>query len=620
MQKNPKLLLSLALFLIFQSSGFAVAKQNSQSQPDDTGLTKHQPLIEHVSVEYSDPIPLVYVYGRNFDNPGTSSITLGGEVITPNADGSDTYFSFSLPDPLAVGEFLMEIDTGQGIVNRGSYLITLGAQGPQGEQGIQGPKGDKGDQGIQGPQGEQGIQGLKGDQGIQGLQGDPGVQGLKGDKGDQGIQGPQGEQGIQGPKGDKGDQGMQGLQGDPGIQGLKGDKGDEGIQGPQGEQGIQGPPGPTANIDALLGVVQALEARIAALESTPGVVVSDVSVDEAAKNVEVTISLTAATNQTVTFSYSTLDGTAIAGEDYLEISGEAVLLPGQTSISFGVTILNDNLDENDENFLFEVTGVYNATPAGPGSITIQDNDTVEFSISGSTAQEGNSSPQYLVLNVTRRNRSLQPVSVDYRTLDDSAVANADYIPAQGTVTFLPEDPATKSIEIEILTDRVIEPNEQFFVELFNSVNADIDQSAAQSTGTITDDDKPSISISDIEQSEGNGGIDDPTDFTFTVALQWDDIAHQQANAGYEVNVEYFPRHRKPNPKSYYQYTTNDDDFVNFTVGSMSIIEPATSSAITLQVIGDTTREPSEYFGVTVKSGDAIVTDALAFGRILNDDP
>jgi hypothetical protein len=103
--------------------------------------------------------------------------------------------------------------------------LTLGAVGPQGDQGIQGPQGDTG---AQGPQGEQGIQG---ETGAQGLQGEQGIQG------ETGAQGPQGEQGI---PGETGAQGLQGEQGIPGETGAQGPQGDTGAQGPQGEPGPAG--------------------------------------------------------------------------------------------------------------------------------------------------------------------------------------------------------------------------------------------------------------------------------------------------------------------------------------------------------------------------------------------
>ncbi|MFN8458358.1 MAG: Calx-beta domain-containing protein [Anaerolineae bacterium] len=41
--------------------------------------------------------------------------------------------------------------------------------------------------------------------------------------------------------------------------------------------------------------------------------------------------------------YATSDGTAIAGTDYTATSGTLIFSPGQTSRTFTVPIINDNL-------------------------------------------------------------------------------------------------------------------------------------------------------------------------------------------------------------------------------------------------------------------------------------
>jgi hypothetical protein len=79
---------------------------------------------------------------------------------------------------------LLTVATGGGASQYDEYDLTIGAVGPEGEQG---PKGDTGDTGAQGPKGDKG---------------DPGEQGPKGDKGDPGEQGPKGDTGDQGPPGE----------------------------------------------------------------------------------------------------------------------------------------------------------------------------------------------------------------------------------------------------------------------------------------------------------------------------------------------------------------------------------------------------------------------------------
>ncbi len=60
----------------------------------------------------------------------------------------------------------------------------------------------------------------------------------------------------------------------------------------------------------------------------------------------------------------------------------------------------------------------------------------------------------------------QSVSVDYKTLDNTAVAGEDYLPATGTVTFAKGE-TSKTIDLTIVGDDLREADEAFVVELVN---------------------------------------------------------------------------------------------------------------------------------------------------------
>ncbi len=62
---------------------------------------------------------------------------------------------------------------------------------------------------------------------------------------------------------------------------------------------------------------------------------------------------TLSTNATV--NYRTLDGSAIAGEDYIAASGIALIEAGKTSTLIGVEIIADSIQEDDETFFLEVS-------------------------------------------------------------------------------------------------------------------------------------------------------------------------------------------------------------------------------------------------------------------------
>lgn len=99
--------------------------------------------------------------------------------------------------------------------------------------------------------------------------------------------------------------------------------------------------------------------------------------------------------------------------------------------------------------------------------------------------EGNSGTKRLDLTVTLSGSSSQQITVQYRTVNGTAVATSDYKATSGTVTFLPGE-IRKTISVSVVGDRKREPNESFTVDLSNPSGANFLDSAA--TATIANDD------------------------------------------------------------------------------------------------------------------------------------
>src|SRR5439155_952468 len=89
-------------------------------------------------------------------------------------------------------------------------------------------------------------------------------------------------------------------------------------------------------------------------DAAPALAINDVSVVEGnsgTTNAVLTVSMSAASAQTVTVNYATANGTATAGADYVSTNGTLTFLPGQTSQTITVAVLGDVLDELDETIL-----------------------------------------------------------------------------------------------------------------------------------------------------------------------------------------------------------------------------------------------------------------------------
>ena len=73
------------------------------------------------------------------------------------------------------------------------------------------------------------------------------------------------------------------------------------------------------------------------------------------------VALAGSSEQSVTVSYATRDGTAVVGEDYEATEGVLTFAPGDLARTLSVTLLDDAVYEREENFGLELSSPANAT-------------------------------------------------------------------------------------------------------------------------------------------------------------------------------------------------------------------------------------------------------------------
>ena len=90
--------------------------------------------------------------------------------------------------------------------------------------------------------------------------------------------------------------------------------------------------------------------------------------------VNVTISLSATSEKVTSVTFSTSDGTAIAGDDYTATNGSVSIAAGDNSTSIPITILTDSLDEATEQLSVTLTKPQNAQAGSRmvGTVNISD--------------------------------------------------------------------------------------------------------------------------------------------------------------------------------------------------------------------------------------------------------
>ena len=175
--------------------------------------------------------------------------------------------------PISVFPAREELVYTQAEVDRllATISLTPGPVGPQGARGDAGPTGATGARGATGPTGPTGPQGPVGRDGVAGPQGAAGPTG---------PQGPAGVAGPQGAKGDRGKSVRNGLGTPPPTVGelddLYYDRTNRRLFGPKTAEGWgtgislvgpQGEPGATVDLTPVLTRLDAIEARLAALET-----------------------------------------------------------------------------------------------------------------------------------------------------------------------------------------------------------------------------------------------------------------------------------------------------------------------------------------------------------------
>lgn len=224
--------------------------------------------------------------------------------------------------------------------------------------------------------------------------------------------------------------------------------------------------------------------------------------------------------------------------------------------------------------------------------TLSDQE-LEFSQAAYSIVESGGS---ITLPVVRVEGSDGTVSVQYGTVDGSAVANEDYVPRSGTLTFEP-GVTVRNIVIPILNDSMVEGNEAFSVVLFAPVNVGLGVYPATSVMIIDDDSNIEFETSNIAVSEETGGVEI--------------VVRRVGGLGGGATVNFKTVGGTAKPKS---------DFVA-TKGVLSFAPGEGMKTIFVPIINDNIAESDETFQVVLANakGATLGAQTVVQVTILNDD-
>jgi beta-glucanase (GH16 family) len=166
---------------------------------------------------------------------------------------------------------------------------------------------------------------------------------------------------------------------------------------------------------------------------------ADYSVGEADGTAAITVALTAASPDTITVEYATVDGTAMAGNDYVAVSGTLEFAPGDLLETFVVTITDDSEYDPDETVVLSLSN--STAPIGgnnPAVLTIVDDEAADFCSVRATMIDD------FEIEALPQGTTTQDIPIGFHiwsdpsssveiTLTDVATGTGDALPGQGAI-------------------------------------------------------------------------------------------------------------------------------------------------------------------------------------------
>jgi Ca2+-binding RTX toxin-like protein len=194
-------------------------------------------------------------------------------------------------------------------------------------------------------------------------------------------------------------------------------------------------------------------------------------------SVNLTVILSQAQSNNVTFVVNTSDGTAtLADSDYVQINNQTFnISAGQTSVTIPVFIVGDTVNEPNESFNVTISspssGISLGSPA-TAVVTIINDDSVpiiEFSSPTFQQNEGNG-PAATIFSIPVTISAAQPNPITFQasTTAITATSPQDFAAFTNKVITIPANQTSTTIDLSVVGDTVFEPDETLKITLSNA--------------------------------------------------------------------------------------------------------------------------------------------------------
>ncbi|SDE48109.1 Calx-beta domain-containing protein [Pedobacter soli] len=242
----------------------------------------------------------------------------------------------------------------------------------------------------------------------------------------------------------------------------------------------------------------------------------------------------------ITVAY-TVSGTATAGTDYTALSGSAVILAGQTSVSVPVLVKNDNIIEGTETVLATLTGATSAnfsfTASGNASLNIADDDNtpanLAVSISKTTDAAEPATNGTFSMSLPTGVTAAEDITVVY-SVSGTATAGTDYTALSGSAVILAGQTSV-SVPVLVKNDNIIEGTETVVATLTGATSANFSFTATGNASlNIADDDNTAANLA-ISISKTADAAEPASNGTFSISLPTGVTATEDITVAYTVS-------------------------------------------------------------------------------------
>ncbi|MFM2429638.1 MAG: hypothetical protein RLZZ511_851 [Cyanobacteriota bacterium] len=259
--------------------------------------------------------------------------------------------------------------------------------------------------------------------------------------------------------------------------------------------------------------------------NSPGVFEVDgaaVSVRENAGPARVRINRVGGSQGAASIQYITTNNTAQRDSDFVFQAQTVNFASGQTTAIVEIPIINDNVAEPTENFIF---GILSPTGAGLGTkrtvnVTIEDDDAVNGSFEfNQVAYEAKENAGTATITVNRVGSTTGAAAVRYSTGAGTATAGTDYTTVSNVLNFANGE-ASKTFTVNLVNDGSVERDETVQLTLSDATGAALGDRRQTLLSILNDD------ITGIQRETTITGLTAPTSIKWTPNGDYVFIAQQ----------------------------------------------------------------------------------------------